>query len=119
MQSRETKTRLEAPVKGIECAIGKSRDLIQLEKQQIDVLENANAINTTFGLSAFSTKRVFLKNGACSKALINIIDSDFDHQFDLEVSASTSSAGGLTQGYPCPMLWKTALAAGVRANRSR
>lgn len=70
------------------------------------------------GVSSIGTVRTFLKVGACSEALCNVLDRAYDHPLPLEEHAAMPLAGGLTQrGYQCGQIWGAALAAGAQAYR--
>jgi hypothetical protein len=67
--------------------------------------------------SRIGTQLSFLKNGTCSKTLMTVLDSAFDHPMPKEECAANPLAGGLMQGYQCGMLWGATLAAGAAAYR--
>jgi hypothetical protein len=69
-------------------------------------------------ISSVGTVRTFLKVGACSEALCNVLDRAFDHPLKFEERASMPFAGGIMQhGYQCGMIWGATLAAGAQAYR--
>lgn len=69
------------------------------------------------GMSKLGTTCAFLKNGACSKTMMNVLDNEFDHRMAAEEQATFPLAGGLMQGYQCGMLWGATLSAGAQAYR--
>jgi len=69
-------------------------------------------------ISSFKTIRTFLKVGACSEAVMNVLDRAYEHPLELEEKASSIFAGGIMQqGYQCGMIWGAALAAGAESYR--
>lgn len=69
-------------------------------------------------ISSLDTMGTFVKVGACSQTLCNVINRAFDHPSKPEEKASMPLAGGIMQhGYQCGMLWGSALAAGAQAHR--
>ncbi len=68
----------------------------------------------TTQISSIGTVRTFLKVGACSETLCNVLDRAYDHPLQVEEHASMPLAGGLMRGYQCGMLWGAALAAGAQ-----
>ncbi|MFH1845830.1 MAG: C-GCAxxG-C-C family (seleno)protein [bacterium] len=70
------------------------------------------------GISSIGTVGTFLKVGACSETLFNVLDRAFDNPLKPEEKASMPFVGGIMQhGYQCGMLWGAALAAGAQAYR--
>lgn len=63
-------------------------------------------------------KKLFRKLGACSSALLYILNREFGHKQEIEVRAAEPLAGGNMQnGYQCGLLWGAALAVGAEAFR--
>lgn len=61
-------------------------------------------------------RKVFMKQGACSSALMFILNREFGRPMDKEVRAAEPLAGGiLQQGYQCGMLWGSSLAVGAES----
>jgi hypothetical protein len=75
------------------------------------------ASQSRIGPSKFKTVCAFLKNGTCSKTLMNVLDREFENPMKLEEQASDPLAGGMMQGYQCGMLWGSTLAAGAQAHK--
>jgi hypothetical protein len=69
-------------------------------------------------MTKLGTTCAFLKNGACSKTMMNVLDKEFDNPMPTEEHASFPLAGGLMQGYQCGMIWGATLAAGAEAYRT-
>lgn len=67
------------------------------------------------GMTKLGTTCAFLKNGACSKTMMNVLDNEFGQPMPTEERASLPLAGGLMQGYQCGMIWGATLAAGAKA----
>jgi hypothetical protein len=64
-------------------------------------------------------RMVFWKCGACSHALFQLLDHEFDNVKPLEEKASDILAGGIAQkGHQCGMLWGGSLALGAQVYRS-
>ncbi len=63
-------------------------------------------------------KKVFRKQGTCSRTFFYLFDRHFEEMKTIEERASDSLAGGIMQrGYQCGMLWGSALAIGAEAYR--
>lgn len=63
-------------------------------------------------------KRIFWKQGTCSRTLFYILNREFDHPMEPEECAADPLAGGIAQqGYQCGMLWGSSLAAGAESYR--
>lgn len=61
-------------------------------------------------------RKVSMKQGACSSALMLILNREFGRPMDKEVRAAEPLAGGiLQQGYQCVMLWGSSLAVGAES----
>ncbi len=62
------------------------------------------------------TKKVFRKQGTCSRTLFYLVNRAFGRNRELEGRAVDPLAGGIVQkGYQCGMLWGASLAAGTEA----
>ena len=69
-------------------------------------------------ITSLGTIKTFLSVGACSEALMNVLDRSHGFPMVPEEHASSIFAGGILQrGYQCGMLWGAALAAGAEAHR--
>ncbi|MFC2086343.1 C-GCAxxG-C-C family (seleno)protein [Bacteroidota bacterium] len=64
------------------------------------------------------TKRVFLKQGTCSRTFFYILNREFGYPMENEEHAIDPMAGGiLQQGYQCGMLWGASMAVGAESFR--
>jgi len=69
-------------------------------------------------ITSLGTTLAFLKCGACSTTLFNVVNRAYDHPLKSEEEASIPFAGGIMQhGYQCGMIWGSALAAGAQAHQ--
>ena len=63
-------------------------------------------------------KRIFLKQGTCSRTFFYILNREFGHPKEMEERAIDPLAGGILQhGYQCGMLWGASMAVGAEAFR--
>lgn len=63
-----------------------------------------------------SPRKVFWKCGACSHAMLYLLNHEFDNHKESEEKASDFFAGGITQkGHQCGMLWGASLAVGAES----
>jgi hypothetical protein len=72
---------------------------------------------SSYGISRLGARMAFLKNGACSKTLMHVLDRELHLSPSPEEAAAHPLAGGLMQGYQCGMIWGATLAAGAEAHR--
>lgn len=85
----------------------------------------SNRINKSGGMdlikahrTRLKTKRVFLKQGTCSRTFFYILNREFGHNLPSEEQAIDPLAGGIfQQGYQCGMLWGSTMAIGAEAFR--
>ena len=94
-----------------------SANLIQIRRAKEPAPANDEVTHGGCRVTKFGAVCAFLRNGACSKTLMYVLDRGLGHPMDLEESATEPLAGGLMQGYQCGMLWGSTLAAGAQAYR--
>ncbi len=69
-------------------------------------------------ITSIKTVGTFIKVGACSSTLCNVLNRAYEQPLINEESAAIPLAGGLMQhGYQCGMIWGSTLAAGAQAYR--
>ena len=77
-----------------------------------EVVERGNRTSSTV------TACTFFKTGACSEAIMNVVNRAFNNPMPLEEHGVMPLAGGIAaHGYQCGMLWGATLAAGAQARR--